>query len=351
MPRLEDIDTTKEIELREVHNGATALRFVKQEVPNLVMLTWFGSHLYGTHTIESDLDFKGIYLIPERELILGKFTKSLKFSTKKDSGEKNQANDVDIEIYSLHYFLELLAHGETVALDMIHSPSGYPYGLLYWSQLWTWIHERRSKFYTRSMKAFVGYARKQAAKYGIKGSRIAELRVVLDLMGYHLEANPRLSQIWNDLYVGEHVHKIKKTGCFNVYQILGKQFQETVSVAYIYPILGRMLDEYGMRALAAEKNEGVDWKAMSHAVRAAHELYDIFQFGDMAFPRYDAAYLLGIKKGVMEFKTVSAQLEKMMSVLEALSLQVDYPAKVNPNFIKNITLMAYGWPTGGRYML
>ena len=37
-----------------------------------------GSHLFGTNTPESDIDYKGIYLPEPKDIILGKFKDQLK---------------------------------------------------------------------------------------------------------------------------------------------------------------------------------------------------------------------------------------------------------------------------------
>ena len=81
----------------------------------------FGSHLYGTDTPDSDQDFKGIFLPTKEQIFLGKIPKSINENTKKGEG-KNTADDVDTEIYSLHYFLKLACEGQTVSLDMLHAP-------------------------------------------------------------------------------------------------------------------------------------------------------------------------------------------------------------------------------------
>lgn len=81
----------------------------------------FGAHLYGTATIKSDVDYKGVFLPAKEEVLLGKIPKCLNFSSG-DSESKNTSNDIDIEFYSLHYFIKLAREGQTVALDMLHAP-------------------------------------------------------------------------------------------------------------------------------------------------------------------------------------------------------------------------------------
>lgn len=80
----------------------------------LIVKMKFGSHLYGTSTEDSDVDYKGIFLPGKREILLNHIPKCRSFSTGNDL-VKNSPDDVDEEIYSLHYFIELACDGQTVA--------------------------------------------------------------------------------------------------------------------------------------------------------------------------------------------------------------------------------------------
>lgn len=145
-----------------------------------VMKSYFGSHLYGTSTPESDVDFKEIFVPPARDILIGNVKEHMSKNTNNTSS-KNTKDDIDHELYSLKYFFKLAADGETVALDMLHTPPE----LVVKSDLpdvWKFIQDNRSRFYTTNMKSYLGYVRKQASKYGVKGSRLAALRDVLKVV-------------------------------------------------------------------------------------------------------------------------------------------------------------------------
>ena len=137
----------------------------------------FGAHLYGTATSDSDLDYKGIFLPTKEQLLLGCVPKSHNYSTGKDYS-RNTKNDVDTELYSLHYFIKLACAGQTVAMDMLHAPDSM---ILKKSKIWEEIVKNKQKFYTKNLKSFIDYARRQASKYGIKGSRINAALQVLEI--------------------------------------------------------------------------------------------------------------------------------------------------------------------------
>lgn len=298
----------------------------------------FGSHLYGTSTPESDKDYKGIFLPDKEQIYLGKISKSICNNTKKGSDTRNTSEDIDTEIYSLHYFLQLACEGQTVALDMLHCPEDL---LLEKSEIWDEIVKNRHLFYTKSLDAFVGYARKQAAKYGIKGSRLNDAKRVVDFLKENEEEGIRLSDIWDDLPEGEHIYKHPPDEAhgLQLYEVCGRKLQETASIEYAIPVFERFYKAYGERAMKAARNEGVDWKAVSHAFRAAYQVKDILTKGTITFPLKEAKLLKKIKAGEYNYQSfVSPELDDLMDEIEELSKKSTLPEKVNRKFWNNFLI-------------
>lgn len=291
----------------------------------------FGSHLYGTNVPDSDMDFKGVFLPSARDILLGRIPKSKVQNSKTGSATKNSKYDVDLEMYSLHYFLELACKGETVALDMLHAPE---HMLLEDSMTWRFIWCHRDRFYTKNLNAFVGYARRQAAKYGIRGSRLNSARRVLVFLEAWRRDTWTLANIWDSLPQGEHLHKgMTSDGKFRTYQVVGKTFQETAKIHYIIPILQKFVYSYGARAEAAARNEGIDWKAVSHALRAAYQTRQILTEKTIIFPLREAPYLIDVKMGKLDYTgEVLPRLEELMDEIERLSDKSDLPEKVDRRF-------------------
>ncbi len=303
----------------------------------IIMKTIFGSHLYGTVTSESDTDYKGVFMPSSRDIYLGRFPKSYKTNTKikKGDGIKNTKDDIDTEIYSLHEFIKLACEGQTVALDMLHAPES---GLIIDSLLWHSLLSFKHLFYTKNTKAFVGYARRQAAKHGVKGSRLNAAQNVINFLYDLIKiANPydSLANFWHLLPKGEHIHFLDKPSDKNnlrVYQVCGKNFQETAKLDYVFNILSDFHAKYGERARKAARNEGIDWKAISHALRASYEIQELFQMKTITFPLKEAKFLTEVKKGKHHYKSVSDTLEELMENIEYLSTISDLPEKVDRQF-------------------
>jgi len=298
----------------------------------IVVLMDYGSTLYGTSTKKSDDDFKGIFLPTPRELFLGKIPKAWSYKTKADPQGKNTSGDIDVEIYSLHYFIELAIQGQTVAIDMLHAPLEKTYIT---SDPWEEIKSLRSKFYTKNMNAFVGYANRQAAKYGLKSGRLHSVKNLIKfLRSEDYTSEDKLAVPWEQLPIDEYSKYIEDSpNGIRQYQICGKICQETQTIGYTIPILEKFVDVYGERARQAEANEGIDWKAVSHAIRAALQLKEIFLTGNLILPLKDADLLIKIKQGKLHYvKEVAPILEGLMDEITALASKSLFPNKVNRTF-------------------
>ncbi len=305
---------------------------VVTEDVNLACLIKFGSHLYGIDTEESDLDFVGVYIPTRDQVLLNDIPKTIKFNTSGDN-TKNTADDVDIVLYSLHYFIELACQGQTVAFDMIHAPENM---CLVNTPLWKKVVKNRKKFYTKNLYAFVGYARKQASKYGIKGSRLSDAENVLNFLQKHLLADKKkLSDIWDDLPEGEHIEKDEESSP-RIYSVCQRKLQDTCNTEYAFDCIRKFHQSYGERARAAAENKGVDWKALSHALRAAYQVREIFTEDHITFPLKKKAYILRVKQGKLDYLTqVAPVLESLMEELERLAKQSKLPKEVNRKFWLN----------------
>ncbi len=289
----------------------------------------FGSHLYGTDGPNSDHDFKGVFMPTSREIALQRVPKSINHSTKRGVG-RNTNEDVDTEFYSLHYFLNLACAGETVALDMLHAPAK---ALTQSTPLWMELTRLRERFYTKNLRAFVGYARRQAAKYGVKGSRLADAKLVLEFL--RSNAQFTVNYVWNVLPEGEHIQKTENENG-PIYIVCGKALVPNALCSHYIPMLEKFTQNYGDRAKQAEQNAGVDWKAVSHAFRAGYQVKHILTHGGYSYPLPETDYLIRVKNGELHFRDeVGPALDALMDELEVLTTQSTLPEKVDREYWDN----------------
>ena len=298
----------------------------------------FGSHLYGTNTENSDTDFKGIYLPTREDFLLDTWQrKSLRIGSNKikKEGEKNTKEDVDFEVYSLHYFIKMALEGETVTMDMLHAPTSMT---VISSPIWEKMVKNRHRFYTRNLKSFVGYARQQCAKYGLKGSRLADMRTLISILD-RIDEKEKLRNIWHLLPETEYTRRIENSkNNLKQYVACDKILQESITVKLAKNIVNKYIEEYGNRAIAAENNNGVDWKAVSHAVRAAYQVKHILLEKNLVFPLREAKTLLKIKKGELSYNHVSNLLEDLIDEVYFISKYVDLPEEADTTFWKKFII-------------
>lgn len=275
----------------------------------------FGSHLYGTDTEKSDIDYKSIYLPTAKEIVLNKYKKTINISKKKGEGERNTKDDIDIEIISLDQYLKLLTTGQTMALDILFAPQSFKSNInnkTYW--IFDKIFNNKLNLFTKQTTAFINYARQQASKYGLKGSRLAALESCIKELGSY-NINLRLNDI--ELELSEFVTDIDnnfitwatgvdKNGITEKYfEVLGRKFQMNIKIKDALDILRKIWENYGKRAQQAKDNEGVDFKALSHAVRVNNQGIELFNTGHITFPRPDKQLLLDIKLGNKPYSEVA----------------------------------------------
>ncbi len=292
----------------------------------------FGSHLYGTNTPDSDLDYKAIYVPSAKDIVLGSYKETITNSRPKTECERNNKDDIDMEIFSLDRYLDLLMQGQTVALDILFAPEDmFIFG--YNNEVMNIIRKNKDKFLTKNVNAFVGYARQQAAKYGIKGSRMDALKRTMEVLDRMPHLHDKLFQyedmIYNLVFQTKELVSLEKTSLIEVVMlpgpnkidlmphlhVCGRKVPFGATVKFARDVFSRILEEYGNRARKAHLDGGVDWKALSHAVRVNTEALELLSTGNITFPRPDRELLINIKTGKLRYEQVAEMIEQGLADL------------------------------------
>lgn len=315
---------------------------------NVIVKMKAGSHLYGTNSDQSDSDYKGIYLPESSDIILKKDKDVINFNTN-NSSEKNTKKDVDVEYYSLYKFLQLCKKGETVAIDMLHTPDNM---LEKTSEAWEFIRKNRSKFYTTSISAFLGYCKSQAIKYGEKGNRLAAVENAYEVLKeineiYGHESKNLLSDVWHYLYINGEYCYFSNDEYGHWYNVLDKKFLNSTTSTYVMNQLYSIKTSYGKRVINAKENKGVDWKAISHAFRYGYELKELFETGDIVFPLRDADFIKSLKYGKCDYinDNVGERLEILVSDVKKLVAEnkFNFPEEVDFSFWERFLLWTHSY--------
>jgi len=188
--------------------------------------------------------------------------------------------------------------------------------------------------------------------YGLKGSRVAAARHVLALLTEaerRFGSTARLAAAEQGLAgfaaTSEHCQLLDLPApgdrLVRHLEVCGRKMPFTSSIKSARELVQRLVDSYGQRALQAERNEGVDWKALSHAVRVGREALELLRSGRIAFPLPYAAELLEIRRGERPYPAVAAEVERLLDDVEAAARKSALPAQPDHDFIDDLVARAY----------
>lgn len=310
-----------------------------------------GSVVYGTTLPTSDTDYKGIILPTAREILLGKMPEAIVHNSNK-SDSKNTSEDVDQEFYTLLKFLKLAIEGQTIALDMLFTPEQF--WVMDPTPLWQKIVLNRTSLLSTKMTSFVGYCKAQAQKYGIKGNRLGTINSFVNFLDNCIQTEP-LSRYESEfrlfldtLYPEARQHiqityiqPTKESNPIPHVEICGKKYAFTHPVKYIYSSVKMLQDAYGERAKQAENSEGIDWKALYHAVRVAEEAKELLKTGFITFPRPERDFLLAIRQGKVPYLDVSKHIEQAIEDIDTLKQGSLLRSEPDVKFVESLVMTTY----------
>ena len=299
------------------------------KIPNVVNM-FYGSRLYGTATPESDTDFAGVYMPTMTDLLLQKIGKGTSKSTGKQH-QKNGKDDIDSVMFALPRFVRLCLDGDTTAIDMLHCE--HP---IESNWIWDDLVKYRTKFYSKNMKAYVGYVKSQAMKYGMKGDRLAELSSLMSHLDNIIDEGYGRAQlgdhiIWTNLPVSEFIFKKYTDDHYpSLYSVLDKKYQDTNTIEYLRSRLQDVWDGYGARAKTAMDNGGMDWKAIHHSLRVLYQVREIFENGDFSYPLKETEFLMKVKRGDADYATeIAPEFDKFFETYKNVAANSDLPDKTD----------------------
>ncbi len=315
---------------------------------SLLFLTLFGSTLYGTESPgKSDVDARGIFLPSLESLALNAAPKSLHFSTG-DNARRNVAGDVDIDLWSVqHWLLKLLPAGDTGALDVLFAPSHTACTLYRHPVLDKVFAEPLRLMDTATGRAYAEYSLGQAKKYGIKGSRVGALKAVRDWLRAHCPdswGHERLEGHLDSLAescADSRFCSLEMEGGERGLRLCGKLHMGAIRMAEFTRRVEADMLRYGARAEEAERNEGLDFKALSHALRALEQMEELLQTGRIVFPLKNRQELIAVKEGRYTWKDLEPRILSRLAAIDALRERSPFAGAYDAAFAEARVLDCY----------
>lgn len=328
---------------RRVVERAEAL--CRENRASLLFLTLVGSSLYGTRVDgSSDLDIRGLFLPNQESLALGEAPDSLRWSNG-DAGRRNTACDIDLDLWSLRYWLlHLLPTGDLGALDLLFAPS-HRACVLYLNPLVAAVFAHPERLANLASRRALDYSLAQAKKYGAKGARVLALRRVRDWLAGRDIADRKLADCLDEL--AEACADPRFCGIENVREgralmLCGKAHLGHVRLADLAERVRAELDRYGDRARDAAGREGVDFKAIAHAARALFQIEELLQTGRIVFPLARAGELRAIRKGERPWEDLGPWLLDRLEAVKRAQETAALPCAYEADFARQCMLDCYG---------
>ena len=256
----------------------------------LIFLIKAGSHFFDLNTPQSDKDYRGVYMPTLEEFYKGEGKRRFaeyKTTPGNKTGVKNSNKDVDFNLFSYTFFLDLLAKGDFNMMELLHAPQDK---ILVDSPEFQYLRNIRKSLLVNDISAFLGFIKKEYRRYGVNIHHYEQQEKFLKFMKKY-SGHTRLSEIWNDIkkYAEGNVFITfteSRTGNNKLVpslKIAQRLYQNTVSVKYVTEALETKLKRYGHRQKNMAK-DGVEFKGLYHALRLIYEANDLFDHGEFKLP-------------------------------------------------------------------
>ena len=278
-----------------------------------------GSKLYGTDTLESDEDIRGVF-IPTKEFYLGFLNKV----------EQVESHVPDETFWEISKFFRLCIDNNPNILELLFVPLFSKYDL-YHTEEWEKIILNRNLFLsTKAQHTFSGYAFSQLHR--IKQHR----EWLLNPSKKHPERKdfglPETNVVTRDqLNAYEELKNIGESNYVFTEQLLDVLHREK---AYVNAM--KYWDNYQAwqknRNLVRAKKEGkfgYDVKHASHLFRLISEGKELLLTGKITFPRPDAKELLDIRNGKYSYNELMEKISDIETVFKEYAKKAILPHSPN----------------------
>lgn len=284
-----------------------------------------GSHLYGTNTPLSDVDYRGVF-IPDERYFYGCLLSTEQFEDKKN----------DETYFEIRKFMRLALDNNPNIVELLFVPQNMWEVATY---EWQLICNHKKLFLSKKAKyTFLGYAHSQFKRIRTHRNWLLypPLREPFP-EDYGLSSDTRMSD--DDL------------GAFDSLQakpnhiIVSEDLMQLVTKNKAYKNAKREWDNYQLwkknrnpeRAKLEEKF-GYDTKHASHLLRLISEGEELLLKETITFPRPDAEFLLDVKNGKLRYDELYLKLEEYEELFEKYYNESSLPHKADATKVDELCI-------------
>lgn len=224
----------------------------------VIFLHKAGSYLYGTSTPNSDIDYRGLFVPTQRDVLCKKDIYQWSFNTA-DKNTKNGKDDLDLTLWNVHKFLGMLQGGDTNAFDTLFAYNSHAEEFS--TEEMSSVFDNAKYLFPTSLKSFFGYALTQVKKYSIKGDKLKDVESVLDYLKKLQQdltkttyERQTLSVVKTELPNTDKLKWVSDENGIEYYEVLGKKFVQNMKLPEFEERVLEIKSTYGMRAKASMEN-------------------------------------------------------------------------------------------------
>ncbi len=285
---------------------------------NKILEIIVGSHLYGTNTPTSDLDYSGVFL-PTKEFVFGfRRVEEINLSIiDKDARGKNTQHAVDKKLYEFRKFVKLAMENNPNIIEQlfVNKPN-----ILYINDSGRALLAERHKFPHKGLlQKFKGYAFAQKHKMIIRSDKFNELDNAFNYLKDYPDQKAVLVELKDKLLP---FMKFNKDYC----AIGDLNLQKGIFVKKALGMIAERLSKVGNRKNLITKY-GFDTKFASNLIRLLLEGKELISTGEIIFPLAYHQTILDIKEGKMAIKEVLDYAEQLEGEIDIAAEKSELPNK------------------------
>jgi predicted nucleotidyltransferase len=300
---------------------------------NKILEIRVGSHLYGTNTPSSDLDYAGVFL-PIKEFVFGfQRVEEVNLSIKdKDEAGKNTQNAVDRKLYEFRKFVKLAMENNPNIIEQlfVNEPN-----IVYINDAGRALLAQRYKFpHQGLLQKFKGYAFSQKHKMVIRTDNFHELDNAFNYLKDYAEQKELLIELRD-----KRLPFIKFT---RDYCVIGDlNLQKGIYVKKAVSMIEERLSKVGNRKSLITKY-GFDTKFASNLIRLLLEGKELISEGEIKFPLSYKDTVLAIKQGQWTIKEVLDYSDQLEAEIDMAAEKSELPKKPRFDEIEKFTINLLG---------